>query len=390
VRVVQSIISDYDAVESAFDSIVSTQSALDRLCALASDGAIQSLSDTLTRFRLEQIEDHGKLRDELGLLLKALLTPINRLEFDLQSMQDHLDRLTKTKILRAISTQPYGAHHKAVAKDRLPRTGQWLLELTSYQDWLSESSPSVLWLHGMPGCGKSKLVSLVVEEVQANDRVAYFYCMRNPAEPERAESEKILASLVRQLACRSATQPILPPVLHKYESAVDGFGEFEDQIWTVEESTQVLIELSNIYPSVTFVIDALDEVNPTGRPEILNALDEVMVKSDNLVKVFISSRDNIDIWLRLESSPNIYIDLERNGKDIVQFMYVLLPKYTVMYNTDRPSSNTKLETANILKGNLSEDLKEKIQETLANGAQGMYVIVLLSLPFEVLGAIYQV
>ena len=389
-RVVQSIISDYDAVESAFDSIVSTQSALDRLCALASDGAIQSLSDTLTRFRLEQIEDHGKLRDELGLLLKALLTPINRLEFDLQSMQDHLDRLTKTKILRAISTQPYGAHHKAVAKDRLPRTGQWLLELTSYQDWLSESSPSVLWLHGMPGCGKSKLVSLVVEEVQANDRVAYFYCMRNPAEPERAESEKILASLVRQLACRSATQPILPPVLHKYESAVDGFGEFEDQIWTVEESTQVLIELSNIYPSVTFVIDALDEVNPTGRPEILNALDEVMVKSDNLVKVFISSRDNIDIWLRLESSPNIYIDLERNGKDIVQFMYVLLPKYTVMYNTDRPSSNTKLETANILKGNLSEDLKEKIQETLANGAQGMYVIVLLSLPFEVLGAIYQV
>jgi NACHT domain len=323
VRIIQSVVPDFDALQSTYESIVSTQASLDRLCALVSGENIQALSGSLTRLRLEQAEEHGKLHDKLERLLWTLLTPINRLDFGMNSLHDNLDRQTKSKILRAISTQPYGAHQKAVAKDRLPGSGQWLLELQSYQDWRTESSPSVLWLHGMPGCGKSKLVSLVVEDVQKADRVAFFYCMRNPAEPQRAECDKILASLVRQLACPSAAQPILPPVLRQYEAAVEGFGEFEDQIWSIEESTRILIELSNIYPSVTLVIDALDEVNQAERPEVLSALDEIMAKSDNLVKVFIASRDNIDIWLRLNSSPNVYIDVEHNKKDIAQFMWVL-------------------------------------------------------------------
>jgi hypothetical protein len=151
---------------------------------------------------------------------------------------DNLDRQTKSKILRDISTQPYGAHHKAVTKDRLPELGQWLLEHESYQAWRRESTSSVLWLHGMPGCGKSKLVSLVIDDVRETDRVAFFYCTRNPAEPQRAECDKILASLVRQLACLSVTKPILPPVLLQYESAVEELGEFEDQNWSVKRMLQ--------------------------------------------------------------------------------------------------------------------------------------------------------
>lgn len=120
---------------------------------------------------------------------------------------------------------------------------------------------------------------------------------------------------------------------------VGGFEEFEDHIWSIEESTRILIELSNIYPSVTLIIDALDEVNQVEKPEVLNALDEVMAKSDNLVKIFISSRDNVDIWHHLESSPNIYIDVEHNAKDIAQFIWVLRGNPIALNTTNKPRRN---------------------------------------------------
>lgn len=119
VRIMQSVVSDVDAVQSTFDAVLSTQASLDRLCALVCGENVQALTGSFERLRLEQVEEHGKLHDELERLLRTLLMPINRLDFDMKSLRDNLDRETKSRILRAISTQPYGAHRKAVARDRL-------------------------------------------------------------------------------------------------------------------------------------------------------------------------------------------------------------------------------------------------------------------------------
>jgi hypothetical protein len=40
----------------------------------------------------------------------------------------------------------------------LPGTGQWLLSDIAFETWKNESVSSLLWLHGMIGSGKSKLV----------------------------------------------------------------------------------------------------------------------------------------------------------------------------------------------------------------------------------------
>jgi adenylylsulfate kinase-like enzyme len=41
--------------------------------------------------------------------------------------------------------------------DVLPGTGQWLLSDPVFDKWKKESVSSILWLHGIPGSGKSKL-----------------------------------------------------------------------------------------------------------------------------------------------------------------------------------------------------------------------------------------
>ncbi|KAK4165517.1 ankyrin repeat protein [Cladorrhinum sp. PSN259] len=292
--------------------------------------------------------------ESLSAAMKQMEEPIIRVNVRLTGIQDHLDRLTRGRILKSISTIPYTTHHKSIRKDRLEGSGCWLLERPEYKAWRDDSCSSVLWLHGIPGSGKTKLASLVIDKAGECDNLAYFYCMRNPAEPDRGRGEKVLASLVRQLAGGSPDRPILPPVVAQYEDAIQEMVEFEDHAWTTDESSRILLELMGEYPSATLVIDALDEVNQEDRQELLDILSSLMRDSPNLLKVFVSSRDNYDIALHLDGLPNVYIDAEDNAGDISAFI------------------DDRIEKARFLHGRASEELKDLIAKTLRGGARGMF------------------
>ena len=80
---------------------------------------------------------------------------------------------------------------------------------------------------------------------------------------------------------------------------------------SVTESMELIVTLADLNPA-TIIIDALDECDPNRRQELLQALDEIIQKSANLIKVFVSSRDDIDIVLRLKHSPNVFIQASDN------------------------------------------------------------------------------
>jgi hypothetical protein len=52
---------------------------------------------------------------------------------------------------------PYLKHHKENKRQILPGTGEWLLKDEIYNYWKESPESSLLWLHGIPGSGKSKL-----------------------------------------------------------------------------------------------------------------------------------------------------------------------------------------------------------------------------------------
>jgi hypothetical protein len=64
----------------------------------------------------------------------------------------------RTRILGWLSSEPYIQHHEQMKEDVLPGTGQWLLSDMVFRTWRNGSDSSLLWLHGMIGSGKSKLV----------------------------------------------------------------------------------------------------------------------------------------------------------------------------------------------------------------------------------------
>jgi hypothetical protein len=81
------------------------------------------------------------------------------------------------------------------------------------------------------------------------------------------------------------------------------------------------------------------------------------VQSASLLKVFVSSRDNLNIKLSLEDVPNVYIDATDNGGDIARYV--------------RRELKVATDNRLLLDGKASKQLKEKIIETIEHHANGM-------------------
>jgi hypothetical protein len=322
IRFVKSVASPVANFEAKYAPIHAAKDEAWALAQLAEAEKSERILAGLGRLEDGQAETAALVLETLGNIFKELQEPTTRAAVQLAEIHDGLERDTRARILKAISPIPYSIHHKNARKGRLKGSGEWLLEKAEYRSWRESSTSSVLWLHGIPGSGKTKLTSLVIDQLEKRDNVAYFYCMRNPAEPQRGRGDQILASLVRQLAGTAPDKPILSPVVDQYEDAIAGLGEFEDQAWTADESGRVLLELMGEYPAATIVLDALDEVNQEDRQELLDILSSLLQDSPNPLKIFISSRDNYDIVTHFEGSPNVYIDAEDNDRDISSFMYV--------------------------------------------------------------------
>ncbi|KAH7308795.1 hypothetical protein BKA65DRAFT_519930 [Rhexocercosporidium sp. MPI-PUGE-AT-0058] len=231
---------------------------------------------------------------------------------------------------------------------------------------MSRSTSSILWLHGIPGSGKSMLVVHVIEYLQARAQgdggVAYFYCARTANEPERADPAELLRCLLEQMACLDESEPIQLPIVAVYHSRKNEARGRKPEKLGMEECVEVVIELLRLN-TVTIVVDGLDECDPTRRQELLDAFQKIVTESDNIVKIFVSSRDDHDLIHRLSRTPNLYIKAADNKSDIERFV------------TSRVEEAISKER--ILCGKVPRELKNIIVETLTRKAEGMFRLISL-------------
>ena len=132
---------------------------------------------------------------------------------------------------------------------------------------------------------------------------AFFYCARSTAEPERAKPAEIMGALLRQLAGSKTDLPIKAPVAKEYETRRRNAEEDCSMLkkLTVQDCTRLISELTKDQ-SATIILDALDECEENTRHELLEAFDEIICNSGEVVKVLVSSRDDIDIVSSLKYS----------------------------------------------------------------------------------------
>ena len=221
--------------------------------------------------------------------------------------------------------------------------------------------------------GRAKCPSLtviranVVKQLQAEKLtyenaapIAYFYCQRNTADIQRSNPTEVLRAILKQIVLCKADWEAESPTAKEYKrrrKEADDDGS-EVECLDIKEATQQIIDTVVEMP-LTIVIDALDECHPDQRHQLLQALDLLLEKSAHLVKVFVSSRDDIDIVLKLQKHRNIYIGVDDNKEDINRFIQSEIQKVQ--------------SEGRLLKGMVSSKLRDYITNNLARKAQGMYV-----------------
>lgn len=173
-------------------------------------------------------------------------------------------------------------------------------------------------------------------------------------EPERADPEHILCSIARQLVCKSVDKPIHRFALEKHSSFVKDSPQ--PLKLSIDDAIELILAVLDESPA-TIVIDAMDEADASRRHELLDALERIIQQSSNVVKIFVSSRDEVDIVWRLENSPNLYVHAADNSDDIERFV--------------RTELDVAIRSRRLLGGEVSDRLRELIVTRLVDEAHGM-------------------
>lgn len=143
-----------DGYRVLLDKISQQQKEVDQ-CASTLDAEFQrQIEVNLLALSVEEESRHQQLK----FLLDDLQKPIERIQKKISDLHDNLQGSERCDILNWLSTQPYIQHHDTAKRGILEGTGTWLLKDNLLLDWQRSSASSILWLHGIPGSGKSKLV----------------------------------------------------------------------------------------------------------------------------------------------------------------------------------------------------------------------------------------
>ena len=191
------------------------------------------------------------------------------------------------------------------------------------------------------------------KECGEHGALIYFYCKRD--EPDRQDPTKIMQSLVRQLSVQLPGNGVPKPVSDEYEKREEY--AFSSRHLSFQECQKLIVSLLDIYPQTTIAIDALDEIDRKSRKPFLEALSTIAQASRNLVKIFVSSRDDDDIILQLEAVPNLYVDAADNAGDIERFIHREI--------------NSSIDRRMLLRGEVDDQLKMQIISALNEKADGM-------------------
>ncbi len=113
---------------------------------------------------------------------------------------------------------------------------------------------------------------------------------------------------------------------------------------------------SRFHPAIV-IIDALDGFTPSNRHELLLALNGIVQKSSNVIKISVSSRNDGDIVAHLQDPPSISVNDRRSSLDIEKF---------VCHTVERA-----FVAKTLLRGQPSSQIKQELDRTLIKKSHGI-------------------
>ncbi|KAG0648671.1 Vegetative incompatibility HET-E-1 [Hyphodiscus hymeniophilus] len=298
--------------------------------------------------------------------MSALLSLLDRQDYIKDNLLElkagiERDRAKRTRVemskqrklwLTSLSRVDAQRWQNANIKLRQPGSGNWFTNGPDFQEWLSIKS-SKLWVHGIPGAGKTILMASAIQEAMKytneSHALAYFYA--DYKVPATHDPKNMLGSLAQQIAVQNEKcfytlrdfwgTPGSPGRM--YSVAGDP---------TVEVLLDLITDLSTHFTDVMIIVDGLDEVavDRSGAAYTLQSLNQ---PSGNVKTLFASRKE---------------IDLEYPLRDFKELSIAAMSSDLRLYVASEIERRTRNRSLRIQ----DSELKEHIMRVLVDKADGMF------------------
>ncbi|KAF7539653.1 hypothetical protein G7054_g1964 [Neopestalotiopsis clavispora] len=318
--------------------------------------------DILNNIRPSKIEAERKSAE----VLSDEGSQLGSIDSQLQTTRPGIESIRKdthpNEILQWLAPPNVSSNLNKAIKTRHVGSGYQFLNCKAYTTWKSGES-SFLWLHGIPGCGKTILVSTIIEDLRKDQNqnpshtLLYFYF--DSTESQKQSFENTLRSLTWQIYNQNENGQ---QCLKSLYSSTCRDGQEQPSFDSLH---QTLINMICKLKEVWIVLDALDECKPRG--ELLSWLCSIAQ----------SSLAQVTIHLLVTSRPeqDIKTAIKRHASDehMIAIRHDLLESDIQNYIRARVREHEGLS-----RWRRYPEIQDKIESTLLAKASGMRILQILA------------
>lgn len=220
------------------------------------------------------------------------------------------------RIIVAIPAVNNEAKHKKLSSLRYEGTGTWIFQHETFRGWENSASSSTLCCHGIPGCGKTVLASIIVDGLRSKEtlrrpQVVYYYC--DYADQRTLQTDRIFGTLLKQFFVGGH-------IPEEIEAQIP-LGCVEGGQTLSTNELMDLVVLAVKLSSPTFVIlDGLDECEKEPRQQMTGFLNRLSVLGTAVVKTLVLCREEDQLLRSLQGTPCIRITPSALEGDIKSFV----------------------------------------------------------------------
>jgi ankyrin repeat domain-containing protein 50 len=245
---------------------------------------------------------------------------------------------------------------------RVDGTCEWLIQQPSYQQWLADADPPLLWISGGPGKGKTMLAIYITEVLQlvvepTENVLLYYFCSNR--DKNRNTALTIMRGIIHQWID-------LHPHLARYiKNSFEGAETTKYTVSSFVSLWRVFLTLLRQSGSsqVVCVLDGLDECEKESLRQLLDAVGNYLSnsreKSRARLKLILLSRPQPAM---LESKLGQYQQIKLDDSDT-----------EISHDVERYIFAKVAELAS--EQNLSEEMVAQVQQALLAGADGTFLWV---------------
>ncbi|KAF3185889.1 hypothetical protein TWF788_003937 [Orbilia oligospora] len=247
-----------------------------------------------------KVQTEEKIADIPG-ILPPIENNVYEMQADVKLIQN---KMRNTDIDRWLAAPNVSTNYNKALQQRHEGSGDWLIESKQFIEWkTSAMRNSFLWLHGIPGCGKTILSYTIIQALggysgkaeaePACQPLIYFYS--DFIDVGKQTLENMLRSLILLLSHKH--EGALAHLEFLYSSCSDGR---QPTIRSLCDTFLLMIEEEE---EVWIVLDALDECRTRAGPatRLLTWMSEVLISQKAIVHFLATSRPETDIQSQIMS-----------------------------------------------------------------------------------------